>query len=64
MTKQDAIKAAYEGKRISHNYFSPDEWIEVKKGELITEDGYYVIDEFWDIRSGGEWETGWYIKEK
>ena len=48
--------------KISHPYFSNDEFITNKEGGVKTEDGYSVPynGEFWDIRK--DW-TNWYIKE-
>lgn len=43
-----------------HTYFSPWEWITLKDGEFLFEDGYTVDpDLFWKDRQNKEWETGW-----
>lgn len=34
MTKQEAIQAMREGKKVTHRYFSSDEWMGIK-GEMF-----------------------------
>lgn len=46
--------------KIMHTSFSPWEWITLKGGEFLFEDGYTVDpDLFWLDRQGKEWEIGW-----
>lgn len=50
MTMQEALKAMQDGKRVSHRFFSPDEWISIKNNEIITEEGYSCpIEEFFHV---------------
>ena len=35
MTKQEAIQAMREGKKASHRYFSSDEWMTIKGGNVL-----------------------------
>lgn len=65
MTKNEAIAAMLSGNKVTHRYFSSDEWITMKgNNTIITEEGYrcYTI-EFWKDRRGEAWESGWSIWE-
>lgn len=61
LTKEQAIEAMQEGKKVTHQYFSPDEWV------TLTSDGLFQFEDkvvctpemFWQDRSGNNWETGW-----
>ena len=64
ITKEAAIEACKKGAKIAHKYFSSDEWVEFRNGSFYTEDGCNMgglYSEFWTIRTGGCWETGWRI---
>lgn len=55
--------------KITHEYFSPDEYIYSKEnGEVYTEEGYLFEDWYSNeftghngirMRKGDDWETGW-----
>ena len=64
MNADEAIKAIKDGKRVTHQLFADDEWIEMNKhGMYIFEDGTTCTPErFWGSRFGVSWNTGWYIK--
>ena len=39
-----------EGKRVTHKYFTPEEWVSMEDGMIVTEDGYnFDPDEFWNV---------------
>lgn len=61
MTKEEAIKAMSEGKKVRHKYFSPEEWVTMKSdGEYLFEDGYSVSPElFWFDRQESYWNKDW-----
>ena len=64
MTKLEAQKAMEEGKKVSHKYFSSDEYCYMKDGDIYTEEGYNmggIHHEFWVSRTGGFWENDWSI---
>lgn len=69
MTKQEAIQAMREGKKVTHRFFQPDEWVTWVISGLgecddmyITEDGCRLSSEdFWTLRTDPAWETGWEI---
>jgi len=66
MTREEAISICRSGKKITHEYFSDDEFVEYSGGQFFTEDGYpmgQLWNEFWTIRTGGCWENGWSIFE-
>ncbi|MBQ8806496.1 MAG: hypothetical protein IJZ68_08585 [Bacteroidaceae bacterium] len=55
--------------KISHRFFTKDEYIYLgDDGKVYDENGYLFDD--WDspancglrMRTGGNWESGWYIK--
>ena len=61
MTKQEAYEAMLAGKKVSHNYYSNDEYLMINKdGDFQTEDGFThggIFDEFWTKYQ--KWEDGW-----
>ena len=58
MTREEAIKAMSEGKKVRHKYFSREEWVTMKSnGEYLFEDGYSVSSElFWFDRQDSYWD--------
>lgn len=64
MTQQEAIAAMKQGKKVTHRYFSSDEWVTLQNGKLVTEDGcIHNWTMFWTIRSSEYWETDWSLFE-
>lgn len=61
MTKEEAIKAMSEGKKVRHRYFSRDEWITMNSAGLYEfEDGVIVGPPlFWMDRQESYWNEGW-----
>jgi len=60
MTRDQAIKAIQEGKRLTHRHFSPEEWVTCDGDYYKFEDGGKCPkDEFWGLRTGLPWEDGW-----
>lgn len=39
MTKAEAIQAMQEGYKVTHRYFSPEEWMTMRMGMMVLEDG-------------------------
>jgi hypothetical protein len=65
MHKQQAIQEMMLGKKVTHRYFSPDEYITMDKGLIYTEEGYSTTaDLFWEDRQGKEWENDWSLFDK
>ena len=64
MTRTEALNAMQKGHKVTHDYFSPEEYCYMKDGCIYTEEGYNVggpKSEFWSIRSGNDWEEGWHL---
>jgi hypothetical protein len=60
MTKQEAIQAMQQGKKVTHQYFTPDEWMTMEDGLIILEDGVRCKPfEFWQWRNSEKWEDGY-----
>lgn len=71
MTATEALLALYEGRKVTHRFFTDEEYICMKNHDIYTEEGYNmgtVYDEFWQSRGGPEgddsWATGWEIYEE
>lgn len=69
MTKQEAIAAMKEGKKVKHRFFSRGEWVEMNGSKsatgddlISTEEGYSISQfTFWQDRNLPQWEDGWSI---
>lgn len=61
MTKEEAIKAMSEGKKVRHRYFGRDEWVTMNSAGLYEfEDGVIVGPYlFWMNRQDSYWNEGW-----
>lgn len=60
MTKAEAIEAIRQGKKVTHSYFTNDEFITMKNGRIITEEGYSASpEEFWRYRTSESWNEHW-----
>ena len=64
MTKEEAIKAMSEGKKVRHRYFSFDEWMTMKDGMIVLEDGVICPpQEFWQWRTDSRWDDGYELSK-
>lgn len=64
MTRLEAIEEMKKGNRITHRYFTDDEWVSSNKyGDIYTlEDGVQCTKhEFWRWRSSISWSDGYEI---
>jgi hypothetical protein len=60
LTKEQAIAAMKAGKKVTHRYFTKDEWITMVGNRVITEDNASCwAAEFWSYRTGECWEIDW-----
>jgi len=61
MNKEQAIEAMLKGKKVTHEYFTDNEWMKLNGHfEVEFEDGCKIdVDTFWKDRQGAGWETGW-----
>ena len=67
MTKEEALQAMIDGHKVTHKYFTSDEYIYMIAQNIWTEDGFNcgtVNEAFWQQRDGENWETGWSLYEK
>ena len=62
MNKQQAINLMREGKKITHYYFGKEEWMTMKDGMILLEDGVVCSEnEFWIFRCTSGWNEGYSI---
>lgn len=69
MNKIELQQYLNKGYRMTHEYFSDDEYIYLKDGEIHDENGYRMrcngpnnqVITFWTDRQGPEWNDGWSI---
>lgn len=64
MTKQEALQAMREGNKVTHKYFTDDEWVKSNQDGtiLILEDGVECSPaEFWRWRTDEYWNNDWSI---
>jgi len=61
MTKEDAIELMKQGVKMTHAYFTPEEWVYIgKNGQYVLEDGVECHrQEFWQWRQAESWKDGW-----
>jgi hypothetical protein len=60
MTKEEAIKAMREGKKVTHQYFIKNEWMTMEGNRIIFEDDCSCwAHEFWADRKYVGWEDGY-----
>lgn len=60
MNKAQAIEKMEQGVKMTHNSFTPKEWITIKDGMIWTEDGYSIPGaQFWVDRLGTQFLEGW-----
>jgi hypothetical protein len=70
MTKAEAIQAMIMGKKVTHKYFSPDEWMTMEKSfvegwMIILEDGVKCKPEiFWSDRTQPFWDNDYSLYTK
>lgn len=56
MNREKAAELLSQGYKLSHIYFSEDEFIELTQYKIITEDGFDFTSQFWEKDF---FETGW-----
>lgn len=62
MTKSEAIQLMERGMKMSHRFFTPDEWVTIDGELMVTEDGVKQSQEnFWLYRTDKSFETGWNV---
>jgi len=65
MNKSNAITYMNKGYKVTHQYFSKNEWMMFLNGKIQFEDGCRCDSkEFWAGRKGNEWDTGYSLWSK
>jgi len=60
MTKAEAIAEMRKGKKITHQWFSHDEWMTMVGNSILLEDGVKCSEEeFWHWRTDESWNDGY-----
>ena len=61
-TKEEAIKAMKNGFKVTHKWFADNEWMTIKNGKIVLEDGIELdFYEFWNSRFQDGWKDGYSI---
>ena len=65
MTREEARHAMREGKKVTHTYFSSEEWVTMDNGLILFEDGVRCSSyEFWRWREDSIFDDGWEFFKK
>ena len=60
MSKEEAIQAMKEGKKVTLRFFSSDEWMTIENGFLLLEDCVRIsLEDFFNFRSDRLWDNGY-----
>lgn len=60
MTKKEAIAEMQKGNKITHRHFSSNEWMTMKDGNILLEDGVLCEpDKFWKWRTDSSWNDNY-----
>jgi len=60
MTREEAKIAMSEGKKVTHRFFTPEEWATEIDGEIHLEDGVVCSKKhFWENREQKFFDLGW-----
>lgn len=61
MTRSEAIRLMEEGKKLTHRFFTPDEWVTINEnGQYQFEDGIVCSRLiFWVDRNSTAWDSDW-----
>lgn len=66
MNRQQAKEALANGAKLTHRYFTSEEWVKsMGDGMYIFEDGIMCnVDGFWMDRKDGSFDSGWHVLKK
>jgi len=62
MTRDEALQAMIDGEKVTHRFFSSDEYIYMVAQNIFTEEGYdcgTTTQAFWHSRGGRAGDTAW-----
>lgn len=63
-SKEDALQLMISGHKVSHRFFTSDEYIHMVAQNIFTEDGYdcgTVSEDFWKRKDSDSWEKDWSV---
>ena len=61
-SKEQAVEMMKAGKKMTHEGFTPDEWVTMENGKILLEDGVRCHpSEFWRWRTEDYWDKGWSV---
>jgi hypothetical protein len=64
MTREEALQAMKDGKKVTHRLFKDKEYLYMTEGAILTQDYYNVGDEtceFWKAHSDSCWQKDWIL---
>lgn len=62
MNKQEIISALEQGKKITHRFFDPGEFVYFHDGKVHFEDDNSIdLETFWKDREGDHWNVDWEV---
>lgn len=63
MTKEEAIQAMKNGRKVRHCYFSKEEWMTMNSdGMVVLEDGVIcTLEDIYRWRTSKNWEDGYEV---
>lgn len=67
MSKEEAISLMKSGHKLTHRYFTEDEWVKSDSTGMVymLDDGVeFSKNEFWKWRNGESWQSDWSILTK
>ncbi|MDR2274492.1 MAG: hypothetical protein LBF27_26535 [Sphingobacterium sp.] len=60
MNKEEALQFMKDGSKISHEYFQSHEWMTIRDGKILLEDGVKCsVEDFFAYRTSSDWEEGY-----
>lgn len=60
LSKAEALQLMQSGEKITHKWFDKNEWMTIKNGKLLLEDGVVCdIKEFFLYRDSESWKNGY-----
>ena len=65
MTKAQALEAMRLGKKVTHIFFSPNEWMTIQNDQILMVDGVRCYpDDFFKYRSDKSWQSGYSLYKR
>lgn len=62
MNRKEALQFMKDGSKISHEYFQSHEWMTIRDGKILLEDGVKCsVEEFFAYRTSIDWEEGYFF---